>query len=355
MITENLSTLKINKLSQAQYDREEINGSIDINALYLTPYEEVNDLVVSSTEPTNKNVQIWVNPNDEIITSIPEIKDNIISETDTWSSSKINNKIENMQMKLDELNPSTQSLIDLIYPVGSIYMSVNATNPSDLFGGTWERWGSGRTPVGVDVNDSDFASSELTGGEKVHVLTSDELASHAHSIPAHAHGLNSHTHSVGAHAHGLNSHTHSVPAHAHGLNSHTHSIPALSGTAASNGAHTHKYGFIDNNGGSGTARNGTANVTDYSQYATSSAGAHTHSVTTTANTSGAASGSTANNTAFNSGGASGNTANSSALTSGAASGNTANSTAVDSGATGSGTAHNNLQPYITCYMWKRTA
>ena len=25
------------------------------------------------------------------------------------------------------------------YPVGAIYMSVNSTDPSDLFGGTWER------------------------------------------------------------------------------------------------------------------------------------------------------------------------------------------------------------------------
>jgi len=32
-----------------------------------------------------------------------------------------------------------ESLLDLVYPVGSIYMSVNATNPSVLFGGTWER------------------------------------------------------------------------------------------------------------------------------------------------------------------------------------------------------------------------
>ena len=39
MITENLSTLKIHKLSQAQYDRELASGNIDENALYLTPDE----------------------------------------------------------------------------------------------------------------------------------------------------------------------------------------------------------------------------------------------------------------------------------------------------------------------------
>ena len=32
-----------------------------------------------------------------------------------------------------------KSIIDLIYPVGSIYMSVNSTDPSTLFGGSWER------------------------------------------------------------------------------------------------------------------------------------------------------------------------------------------------------------------------
>lgn len=37
MITENISTLKINKLTQAQYDRELAAGRIDENALYLTP------------------------------------------------------------------------------------------------------------------------------------------------------------------------------------------------------------------------------------------------------------------------------------------------------------------------------
>ena len=40
MITENLSTLKIHKLTQAQYDRELEAGNIDPTALYLTPDED---------------------------------------------------------------------------------------------------------------------------------------------------------------------------------------------------------------------------------------------------------------------------------------------------------------------------
>lgn len=42
MFTENLSTLKINKLTQAQYQREANAGRIDANALYLTPDESNN-------------------------------------------------------------------------------------------------------------------------------------------------------------------------------------------------------------------------------------------------------------------------------------------------------------------------
>lgn len=43
MITKNVSTLKIHKLTQAQYDRELEAGTIDENALYLTP-DEMTDL-----------------------------------------------------------------------------------------------------------------------------------------------------------------------------------------------------------------------------------------------------------------------------------------------------------------------
>lgn len=75
---------------------------------------------------------------------------------------------------------SWTNIFNLIYPVGSIYMSVNNTDPGTLFGGTWSAWGAGRVPVGVDTNDADFDTAEETGGEKAHTLTTTEIPSHSH-------------------------------------------------------------------------------------------------------------------------------------------------------------------------------
>lgn len=57
-----------------------------------------------------------------------------------------------------------------IYPVGSIYMSINNTNPKILFGGTWTEWGKGRVPVGVNTTDIEFNEVEKIGGKKEQVL-----------------------------------------------------------------------------------------------------------------------------------------------------------------------------------------
>ena len=54
------------------------------------------------------------------------------------------------------------------YPVGSIYLSINDTNPATWFGGTWEQIAKGRTLIGVDTNDTDFNTVEKTGGNKTH-------------------------------------------------------------------------------------------------------------------------------------------------------------------------------------------
>jgi Membrane protein involved in colicin uptake len=59
-----------------------------------------------------------------------------------------------------------KELVDIIYPIGSIYMSVTSTSPATLFGGTWVRWGNGRIPVGVDASQTEFNTVEKTGGSK---------------------------------------------------------------------------------------------------------------------------------------------------------------------------------------------
>ena len=66
------------------------------------------------------------------------------------------------------------------YPVGSIYLSTNNTNPSTWFGGEWQLIAQGMTLVGVDPNDNDFKTPKKTGGEKTHKLTVNEMPNHDH-------------------------------------------------------------------------------------------------------------------------------------------------------------------------------
>ena len=66
---------------------------------------------------------------------------------------------------------ATQSnLINLIYPVGSIYLSVNSTNPATLFGGTWERI----SDTFLIAAGTTYAAG-TTGGEATHTLIANEL------------------------------------------------------------------------------------------------------------------------------------------------------------------------------------
>lgn len=61
------------------------------------------------------------------------------------------------------------------WPVGSIYMSLNAASPASLFGGTWESIG-GRFLLGADAT----YTAGSTGGEAEHTLTVSEMPSHSH-------------------------------------------------------------------------------------------------------------------------------------------------------------------------------
>ena len=142
----------------------------------------------------------------------------------------------------------------LAYPVGSIYMSMSATNPAELFGGTWEQIAQGRCLIGAGTGTDSRSESKTftagaTGGEYNHVLTVGELPSHNHSASSNSTGGHTHVQST------------------NGTDSDTHPLggPYSSGsryavTAQTNGATTgssgnHSHTITIGNTGSNTAHN----------------------------------------------------------------------------------------------------
>ena len=70
-----------------------------------------------------------------------------------------------------------KTLINLIYPVGSIYMSVNSTSPATFLGGTWERI---QDKFLLAAGSTYSAGS--TGGSATHTLSVSELPAHNHYV-----------------------------------------------------------------------------------------------------------------------------------------------------------------------------
>jgi len=105
------------------------------------------------------------------------------------------------------------AVMNLIYPVGSVYISTLPTNPSSLFGGTWSSWGQGRVPVGVGSNgETNYLTAEQLGG------SDNGIATHTHTQNGHTHTQNAHNHGQYAHDHGIYSGT-SGASSCHGLGS----------------------------------------------------------------------------------------------------------------------------------------
>lgn len=86
----------------------------------------------------------------------------------TLDNTALSETIGDMQDDIDDI-------IGLVYPVGAIYMSVSSTNPSTLFGGTWEQI---EDTFLLCAGDSHTAGT--TGGSETHTLTTTETPAHTH-------------------------------------------------------------------------------------------------------------------------------------------------------------------------------
>ena len=132
------------------------------------------------------------------------------------------------------------------YPIGSIYLSVNSTNPGTIFGGTWQRLTGGFLYGCVNASGSGNGTGTSTGGSSVNTgsttLTVNQIPSHQNLLKMKNNGKwnwndgsapgdkmeggyswdsgnvtynwlieNSPVGGNQGHTHSLNSHTHAVP------------------------------------------------------------------------------------------------------------------------------------------------
>ena len=213
--------------------------------------------------------------------------------------------------KLQWLYNQLQNTVSAVYPVGAVYISFNNTDPSLLFGGTWQR-----IKDTFLLANGDTYAANTTGGSATKTIT-------VNNLPAHNHTVNS-----------SGSHTHSATTSSNGNHTHTRGTMNITGSIVNNDAEeawggadtfstsgalsisvkTYPHGGVftgDSGGGLSAISFNAANGWSGS---TSSNGAHTHTVSL-------------------SGGAHTHTTNN----------------------TGGSQPINTMPPYTTVYAWKRTA
>lgn len=147
---------------------------------------------------------------------IPAIVDDLTSTDATKALSAKQGYALNQKFNDYTLTSALEALIKQYilasHPIGSIEINISGANPSTYLGGTWVAWGTGKVPVGVNTNDTDFNTVEKTGGSKTisykpagtnsgtaitmnavelthsggavgnHTLTIDEIPSHKHTL-----------------------------------------------------------------------------------------------------------------------------------------------------------------------------
>ena len=130
--------------------------------------------------------------NDNYYDMIKKIEDTLNASETTEEINRRLTALEN-----DKVNTSDfDSLVLAKYPVGSIYISIDSTNPGTFLGGTWEAFGQGRTLIGMGQSSgtSNYTSITTGGSETFaytpagsvgnHTLTVSEIPAHSHSVTA---------------------------------------------------------------------------------------------------------------------------------------------------------------------------
>lgn len=299
----------------------------------------------------NGDPSLWGGKVQRVNGIAPDAEGNVALEADDipTGAGNVQREITSLKSAVDAL-PNRNAIAQMIstaileskkasLPVGTIWMSTSSANPATYMGfGTWATWGAGRVPVGVGSNGTtNYTGADATGGGETH---GHSIASHSHTM-AHSHTVNSHTHTM-AHTHSVASHSHTTPS----LVLQASHLPYLSGNFQVHGGES-SYSSLHSPAGIFAGSNYAGYGRAARQSTTASASTHIMSVAFGGNVA---------HGHGNTGGTALTTGGSSAANTGGASPATGGSSAANTGGTATSTAAgDSRQPYVTCYMWKRTA
>ena len=169
-----------------------------------TYYGEEYDEPIELTFKLNNNVSVYVSKNQDDLYNLYDedkltynviknftldVNESVYILVRDKNGTAMNTYTANINYEVKDIVMGTvNNIVDIIYPIGSIYMSVNNVNPNILFGGQWEQLkdrfllGSGDTYTGG-----------ATGGSADAVVVK-----HNHTQNPHNHTQNAHSHSPGS-------------------------------------------------------------------------------------------------------------------------------------------------------------
>lgn len=252
-----------------------------------------------------------------------------ISDLET-SDSTNTNEITNIKNQLTTIISDITNMWQTIYPVGSIYVSTNSTNPETLFGGTWARiqdtfllmagstYAAGTTGGSATMSHTHSQVAVTTGASSAAntggtAITTDQMPSHTHTFT----GSSSTTTSTSKTLTGSFLNTQNIA-----LNTATAHLVA--DTAGICSALTYNLNQVKVSG-SGVSVSAYSHMVGISINAT-----HTHNLTA-AGSNGSAGGGSAHTHSM------------------------AHTHSIAATTTGGASNTNNMPPYLAVYCWKRTA
>ena len=199
------------------------------------------------------------------------------------------------------------------FPVGSVFLSVNNTNPNTLLGyGTWTLISQGRMIMGANEGETETS----TGGSMSKTITAANLPSHSHSIAQHTHQIPAHNHTASSDS---KAHNHTITINAGGGHDHQQNGYTIVYTKAASNERTANTSGMNKVSGNNGSR--TYAVGNHTHGASSSQWSHNHNITV------------ANKAAFN----------------------TTSGGPTSTGAIGSGSALDITNSYLKVFIWQRTA